>query len=446
MKRRWLAGLYLAVLTFVLVLTPAMKMLWLLPSQVIQIQGEENPLEIALPWGLDIEDSYGILELGEVGRDYRLSSDKTGNYELTVNLLGIIPLKRMQVTVIPSLELALGGHSIGVKLAQHGVIVADLDQVYTSAGTEEPAREAGFKVGDIILAVEGEELNDLDHAAVLLEELSQSGRILRFQVARAGEILSLRITPVHCTRAGKKRLGLLLRDTSAGVGTLTFWHPDTGIFGALGHMITDNTGANPVDLSLGRIVDAEVISIQPGSRGSPGEKKGSFIQEEQPLGRILKNTDLGIYGNLSRKPDQAELIPLGLRHQVKPGPARIATVVEGDLVELFDIKIEQVFVQNRPAGKGLVIKITDPRLLKLTGGIVQGMSGSPIIQDGRLVGAVTHVFINEPQRGYGCFIEWMVMKSGLLEELESAVPPRFWRHFFLRLKPIRQGFAILRRT
>lgn len=431
MRSRWRAGLCLAFLALVLALTPALRMLWLLPSDVTQFQGEQHPLEIALPWGLGIDDSYGILELaGEVGNGYRLNLQETGSYDLTVNLLGLIPLKRMRVTVIPSLELGVGGHSIGVKLAHHGVIVAGLDAVQTSSGTVEPAREAGFMAGDIILAVDGRELKGLDHAAALLEELSQTGRPLEFQVVREGNMLSLSITPVHCRQTNKKRLGLLLRDTSAGVGTLTFWHPETGIYGALGHMITDGSGARPVDLSLGRIVDAEVISIQPGAKGSPGEKKGAFVREDLPLGTIRSNTDLGIYGTLSRPPEQQQMLPIGLRHQVKPGAASIATVVQGDNIELFDIEIEQVFVQNRPTGKGLIIKITDPRLLERTGGIVQGMSGSPIIQDGRIVGAITHVFINDPQRGYGCFIEWMVMESGLLEEIESTVPPLYLEAFF----------------
>ena len=179
-------------------------------------------------------------------------------------------------------------------------------------------------------------------------------------------------------------------------------------------------------------MDAKIISIQPGKRGKPGEKKGQIDPDSQPLGSIHSNTELGIYGRLMRKPDfDSDSLPLGFKHQVKTGKAEILTVLEGNKIEPFTIEIEKIFIQNRPASKGMVIRITDPRLLATTGGIVQGMSGSPIIQNGRLVGAVTHVFINEPNRGYGCFAEWMVMESGLLSEIESFVPPELMEAFFL---------------
>ncbi|HBS93400.1 MAG TPA: SpoIVB peptidase, partial [Firmicutes bacterium] len=156
-----------------------------------------------------------------------------------------------------------------------------------------------------------------------------------------------------------------------------------------------------------------------------GEKQGVFDENSQPLGAIKTNTELGIFGTLARKPKREfEPLPLGLKHEVKTGKAEILTVIEGEEIQRFSIEIEKLFMQNQPASKGMVIKITDPKLLAATGGIIQGMSGSPIIQGGKLVGAVTHVFINEPERGYGCFAEWMVLESGLLAEIESNVPPK----------------------
>lgn len=431
MNKRILA-VCLGAFLLALFLGQGLYTLMLIPSEVTQFQGDEQSIDFDLPWAIRISDSSGILKLAdEVGEGFILQAEKTGNYQFTFNLLGIIPLKRMQVNVIPPLELVPSGHSIGVKLSEFGVIVAGLDSIITSSGEVEPARESGFIVGDILISVNGEKLSSLEHAASVLEENSQPGAKIKCQVLRNGSPVSLTVEPAFDEKAKKYRLGLLLRDTAAGVGTMTFYHAETGIYGALGHMITDETGSNPVDLSDGRIVDAHIISIQPGQRGKPGEKKGTFSNSSQPLGMINANTDLGIFGKLYRKPEvESQPLPLGFKHQIKTGEAEILTVLEGSKIERYKIEIEKVFIQGQPASKGMVIKITDPKLLEATGGIIQGMSGSPIIQNGKLIGAVTHVFINEPNRGYACFAEWMVLESGLLEEMESTVPPELLEAFF----------------
>src|SRR5690554_1367385 len=407
----------------------------MIPSEVTQFEGEEQSLDFGLPWGVQIKDTNGILKLAdEVGEGVVLQTNESGNYDFTFNLLGLIPLKRMQVNVIPQVKLVPSGHSIGVKVSDYGVMVAGLDSVLTSAGRVEPAKDSGFEVGDILLTVNDTKLTSLEHAAAVLEKESQPGKELTCEVLRQGSTHVLKITPVYDEESSKKRLGLLLRDTAAGVGTMTFYHPETGIYGALGHMITDEQGGKALDLSSGSIVDADIISIQPGQKGKPGEKKGTF-NDVAPLGFIDTNTELGIYGRLARTPEaEVEALPLGFKHQVQTGEAEILTVVEGDKIERFSIEIEKVFIQSGPASKGMVLRITDPRLLETTGGIVQGMSGSPIIQNGKLVGAVTHVFINELNRGYGCFAEWMVMESGLLEEIESIVPPELLEAYFFCFK------------
>ncbi len=422
-------GLLLLILG--MFLAPGVNTLLLIPSEVTQFEGEEHPLDFDLPWGIRIIDKNGILKLAdEVGGGFVLRAERAGNYRFSFNLLGLIPLKQMQVNVIPPLRLAPSGHSIGVRLSERGVIIAGLDSVQTSSGPAEPARDSGFKVGDILVAVNDIPLENLEHAAAVLEEQCRLGQELRCEVIRGGKSRVLKIVPVYDQLLNRNRLGLLLKDTVAGVGTMTFYHPETKIFGALGHMITDESGKHAVELSAGSIVSAEIVDIQPGQRGKPGEKKGAFAQDE-PLGHIASNTDLGIFGKLYQfPPGEVQTIPLGFKHQVRTGPAEILTVIEGTKVERFSIEIEKLFVQKSPASKGMIIRITDPRLLAVTGGIVQGMSGSPIIQDGKLVGAITHVFINEPQRGYGCFAEWMVIESGLLDEINSAVPPEIWEAFF----------------
>lgn len=427
-KKILVLGLGILILAGVMV--ESMHTLLLIPSEVTQFEGDKQTIDFNLPWGIKVTDSSGILKLADqVEEGFVLSAEKTGSYQFTFDLLGI-PLKRMQVNVIPQIELTPSGHSIGVKLSDYGVMVAGLDSIKTNGGIVEPARASGFQVGDILISVNDIKLINLEHAADVLEEKSQPGVQLKCGILRSGKKMIFNIEPVYDETAKKYRLGLLLRDTSAGVGTMTFYHAETGIYGALGHMITNETGGGPLELSSGQIVNARILSIQPGQRGKPGEKKGTFDSESGTLGTIHTNTELGIFGRLTKRPDsESAPIPLGFRHQIKVGEAEILTVIEGNKVERFTIEIEKVFIQNQPAGKGMVLRITDPRLLTATGGIVQGMSGSPIIQDGRLVGAVTHVFINEPNRGYGCFAEWMVLESGLFQDSQTSLPPSYRRFF-----------------
>ncbi|MTI94874.1 MAG: SpoIVB peptidase [Firmicutes bacterium] len=437
MRNRIITAVGLCLLTVVMLTVPALKMLGSFPTEVTLFQGEEQPFDFDLPWGIELSDK-GLQDMAGKLDDMLFDTTEIGSYDLSLKFMGILPMGNLRVTVIPPLELMPSGHSIAVKLSDEGVLVSGLDAVYTEAGAIELARESGFQEGDIIVAVEGKPLVNIEQSAAVLDELSQSGEELEFSVLRDGETIRLRIQPEYCQQLKKNRLGLLLRDTTAGVGTMTFYHPESGIYGALGHMITDGSGNQPVDLKSGRIVDAEIIAIEPGARGKPGEKKGTVDAEQQSLGSINFNTELGIFGHLSRTPEKnvQQALPLGLRHQVKTGKAEILTVVKGDKIERFEIEIEKVFIQNQPSSKGMVIRVTDVRLLEATGGIVQGMSGSPIIQEGKLVGAVTHVFINEPDRGYGCFAEWMVIESGLLSELESALPPDYLEALIYNLQDI----------
>lgn len=403
-----------------LFLGQGVQALLLLPAEVTRFEGDEQSIHFDLPWAVKIDDLNGFFGGTDSGRGITHQGVKSGSYSISFSFLGLFPRKQVQVNIIPPLALMPSGHSIGVKLAESGVIVAGLDSIMTGTGKAEPARESGFQVGDVLLAVNGIELKSLGQAAVVLEELSQPGAELVCEIARGRQKMTLKVTPVFDIEMQRSRLGLLLRDTAAGVGTMTFYHQETGYFGALGHMITDDNGGKPADLSAGRIVEASIISIRRGQQGKPGEKQGVFAEDSQPLGEIKNNTELGIFGKLARLPKNEFVpLPLGLKHQVKPGKAEILTVVEGDEIRSFAIEIEKIFLQNQPASKGMVLKIIDPQLLAATGGIIQGMSGSPIIQEGKIVGAVTHVFINDPKRGYGCFAEWMVLQSGLLKEIES---------------------------
>jgi stage IV sporulation protein B len=218
-------------------------------------------------------------------------------------------------------------------------------------------------------------------------------------------------------------LGLYIRDSAAGVGTLTFYAPDQGVYGALGHVITDMDTQTPIVVGSGEILQSSVSSINKSQSGEPGEKRAHFLKEGRTLGSVERNTSFGIFGKMSQLPEhsfRSEPMSVAFAEEVKEGPAHILTVVDKQKVEKFDIEIVHVSKQSSPATKGMVIKITDPKLLERTGGIVQGMSGSPIIQNGKLVGAVTHVFVNDPSSGYGCFIEWMLQDAGIMLNPEQT--------------------------
>ncbi|GMA55830.1 hypothetical protein GCM10025858_03330 [Alicyclobacillus sacchari] len=230
---------------------------------------------------------------------------------------------------------------------------------------------------------------------------------------------------VHCpaTAAGSQ-LGVYVRDKTVGVGTLTFYNPETGAFAALGHMISDVDTGRPI-IGEGLMYPAVITGVQAGKIGEPGEKKGMFVHSSRELGHIAENTPYGIFGKLDVSACHAtgglrEAIPVALPTQVHPGPAVIYTVLHGQKVEPFQVRIENTSRQRTPSTKSLILRVTDPRLLSAAGGIVQGMSGSPIVQDGKLVGAVTHVFVSDPTRGYGVYAYWMLHHNARDGESASA--------------------------
>lgn len=348
--------------------------------------------------------------------------------DLEWRLLGLVPVGSLEVRSVPEVAVIPGGQAIGVVMNSGGLLVTRVGPVIDVHGRRRfPAEEADIRPGDLIVEVNGQTPQTPSQVARLVQQAGQRGSSVRVKLRRAGTTLETQIQPVPIfdERVGRQRylLGLYLQDPVAGVGTLTFYHPETLRYGALGHMVTDGF-REPMGVSEGRIVEASIQGVQPGARGRPGEKIGSFAQGARQLGTIDKNNTYGIFGHLFTEPSfswaDRQPVPVAMAHQVKPGPAQMLTVVEGNRVEAFDIEILRVYPQGRQDGRGMVLRIVDPRLLALTEGIVQGMSGSPILQDGKLVGAVTHVFVNDPQRGYGTMAEWMVYEAGILDDTWEA--------------------------
>lgn len=300
------------------------------------------------------------------------------------------------------------GRPAGVCMSAKGVIVSALTQVETASGMCRPAEEAGIKAGDILLTANEVELSSGEQLA----SLSASGKTLQLTGLRGEKEFSVSVTPVRSVSDRVCHIGLLVRDSMAGIGTITYIDPSDGSFGALGHAVCDVDSGVQLPLSSGLITPAEVISVIKGQSGSPGELIGSF-EEMTHLGSLEKNTAFGIFGKLSdeRLYQTGTCMETAEKEDIHAGKAQILSCVSGEEPKYYDIKIEHVY-RNAKDGRGMAIKIVDKQLIEKTGGIVQGMSGSPIIQDGCLVGAVTHVLVTDATRGYGIAIEDMLQAEG----------------------------------
>ncbi len=395
-----------------------------MPGEYLVVEGEERTLNLRLPFSIvATSENEGILKLNgtsittegtSVSSRHPLLIQTTaiGNTEIEFRLFGIIPLKKMTVSVISPSKVIPGGHSIGVKLLTQGVlIVAVADVTAIDGKSYNPSAQAGLSVGDSIIGINNIKIRDADHVLELLSNCK--GEEITVEIKRDNKVLLRHVKPVKSQEDGKYRIGAWVRDKTAGVGTLSFYYPDTGAFGALGHAVTDVDTGLMLSVEEGEILESRIASIQKGEKSRPGEIRGIFFEEENKLGYIEKNTEFGIYGVLSKNLENAyysEPISVALHHQVKEGPAYVLTTIDKK-IERYSIEIQKVSNQYYPEPKSMVIKVTDDRLLESTGGIVQGMSGSPIIQAGRLAGIVTHVFVNDPTRGYGIFAEWMIQNA-----------------------------------
>jgi stage IV sporulation protein B len=423
----YIAAVFLLLFAFLLPLEININ----LDKNLRLFEGQEQSFQVKFPLDLYIRaDKDGILDINgnpinrnEYNRlafhnDISLRGLTKGSVNLELSLFkGLIPIRQLTVNVLPEIRLVPGGHSIGIKLYDEGVIVVGYFYLEKGNSFFSPAEESGVLIGDVIVAVNEKNIKDIDMAAEIIKAESEKGP-LSFIIKRRGEELKIDVTPYLCPSSRENRIGLYIRDTAAGVGTLTFYDQENECYGALGHIITDIDTNIAMEISEGLIVRADIVNIKMAQRGQPGEKAGIFREGKDILGTINKNTSYGIYGKIKNIEEcvtpYPEAIPLGLAFQVEPGPAEMLTVIEGNKIQSFKIEIERVTNQNKPVDKGIIIKVVDENLLGITGGIVQGMSGSPIIQNGRLVGAVTHVFVNDPTRGYGIYAEWMVKEMEFL--------------------------------
>lgn len=298
------------------------------------------------------------------------------------------------------------GKSIGVILSTNGVMVVNVCEIETEDGKSvSPAKQSGIKPGDFIQEIDGSKISDVSE---LNEKISESGgKTVPVTVVRNGKTVQVQISPQISKHDGELRIGVWVKDAASGIGTMTYYDPEDESFAALGHGICDSETGNVINIDGGNILSSTIVSVDKGEKGAPGELKGVFSENKNVIGEISCNSQSGIYGKTTLAP-QRDAVSVAEKHEVKEGKAKILANVEGNIVDEFDIEIIKVMPLSMATQKGIVIKVTDERLLEKTGGIVQGMSGSPILQNGKLVGAVTHVFVNDPTRGYGIFIENML--------------------------------------
>lgn len=386
-----------------------------IPRKIVLFEGGQYSLPKALPVSAKVITADAGAKVNNEGTSITLEADRPGTNELLLDFAGL-PAKKVDVEIIKDFKVIPGGQSIGVKLNTLGVLVVGHHLVDTQQGKKSPGEIANVQVGDIITKINGQEIKKMSDVTPFVQAAGENGEPLRLVINREKATVKATLKPLKDKNEGTYKLGLYIRDSAAGIGTMTFFDPESKKYGALGHVISDMDTKKPIVVKDGHIVRSTVTSIEKGSNGDPGEKLARFSSNRQIIGNINRNSPFGIFGKLKQEVTNGiadKPIPITLSHEVKEGPAKILTVVDGSEVEEFEVEIVSSIPQKFPATKGMVLKVTDKKLLQKTGGIVQGMSGSPIVQNGKLIGAVTHVFVNDPTSGYGVHIEWMLNEAGI---------------------------------
>lgn len=389
----------------------------LLPNSVIIFEGEELNLKTVV--GLKIKRANGtnmpVIQASNLGESEQSSKYETaGTFELNLNLFGTIPVKEIDVNVIPKTKVVPMGILIGAKLYTSGVLVVGMSEIQgDDQQKHKPYEGSGIEEGDMIVEMDSKKIANTDE---LVETVNSSkGKVIQIKYVRNDETITTSIQPIK-SEDNEYKLGLWVRDAAAGVGTLTFYEPSTGKFAALGHGIVDVDTGDIINIANGELVTSNLVAIKKGEKGTPGEIKGS-IDSGVTIGNISKNTNFGVFGLVSNKNNLnlngAKEYEVALRSEIQTGEAEIICELENGKKEKYKIEISKIYTSNNYDNKSMMIKITDERLLQKTGGIIQGMSGSPIIQNGKFVGAITNVLVSDPTTGYAIFGDLMVkqMKS-----------------------------------
>ena len=358
--------------------------------------------------GLDFSSLSGI-PFVSFGDTITVSGE--GSYQLPCTLLGKIHFKDIKVTPTEADSILVSGSSVGIYMETSGVLVIDTGEILSSDGQiQDPAKNL-LKPGDYIVALNQQKISCKQDLIDDLKDLD--GSAVTVSIRRENSLVPVSLTPVQDS-SGKYKLGIWVRDDTQGIGTLTFVTED-GKFGALGHGISDVDTGNLLSIKGGKLYCAQILGVQKGAKGTPGELSGLIrYRNDNVIGTINSNSENGIYGNFtgnfgsdSQQSIALRKMKIGYKQELQVGPASILCNV-GDGVKEYDAKITRIDMNHEDSNKSFVIQVTDPELIDTTGGIVQGMSGSPVLQNGKVVGAITHVFVQDAASGYGIFIENML--------------------------------------
>lgn len=354
----------------------------------------------------DSDSGYDINSLNFSGVKAEVQDDSD---EISLKLFGAVPLKTVKASNVSQPKVAISGRQFGIKIFTDGVMVVGMSDLEEGGKNTNPAYSAGIRVGDIIKTLDGVSVQSNEDVAEVIEK--SGGKKVTAKVVRKNQSYTFKIRPQK-DAFNQYKIGIWVRDSSAGLGTMTFYMPDSGDYAALGHAICDVDTGDILPLSSGEIVGADISSIIKGKNGSAGELCGTFNGDK--LGTLIVNNKYGLYGTLYNQDKSAKVYTIADKSEIKVGKAQIVCSLGDSEPKKYDCEIEKVDCSNN-AKHSMVIKVTDERLIEKTGGIVQGMSGSPILQNGKLCGAVTHVFINDSTRGYALFAQTMYneMKKGV---------------------------------
>ncbi|MBO5142197.1 MAG: SpoIVB peptidase [Clostridia bacterium] len=375
-----------------------------IPEKLILFQNEEYKLNL-----------LNGIKSAETNEKNEIKTDIIGNIKLKLKALGIIPVKDISVSVVPEKLVIPVGQTLGVKLYSKGVLIVGKSVVEGIDGNDyEPYVGTNIEIGDIILEINGIKTEKIEDLKKIVEE--SNGRALTVKYLKNEQILEDDIIPIKSIDGNDYKIGLWVRDGAMGIGTVSFVDAETGKFAALGHGVSDADTKNKIILDSGTLNEAKIVSVTKGKKDDPGEILG-VIDSGEIIGNVNKNSNIGIYGNLTEKKlkelNTNDAVKVASRNEIEIGKATILCTVEEGGAEEFEIEIQKKYLDKSSNSKCMIIKVTDKELLEKTGGIIQGMSGSPILQNGKLIGAVTHVFVNDATRGYAVFADMM------LEEMYS---------------------------
>ena len=402
-------GIALSAMAFLCNYSPWVREAASLPDALTLTSGQKFVVQTGLPM-LAASDGGAVSVLASQDERVTISAEAGGQTSVTFSLLGLIPVHETRVNVVEERTLIPGGQAVGVALKTRGVLVVS-----------DAAKGRALRAGDVILSADGK---NVESTKALSEQVGTAQTdTVRLEVLRGGQTITVDAQAEPDPSDGRRKLGVWVRDSTAGVGTLTYIDPANQAYGALGHAIVDADTGRLLAAREGAILHASIVGVTKGQSGKAGELKGNFLKAGEQIGSLMENCEYGIYGVLDDMPENL-LYPQGLRagarSAVHTGAASIIATVDADGPKEYGVEIVRCFAQSEPSQKGMILRVTDERLLEKTGGIVQGMSGSPILQDGRIIGAVTHVYLSDATQGYGMYIEWMLEKSDALDAEAQA--------------------------